>query len=131
MPVEVFLTIITAKDANEHVYTTIFESLDKIEGITGRSITIGTNCITASAKWEISDISRKVDQIRNIKNVIRVDYNKHFKVEIIEPPVKVSEAVSYTIIKDPIGEVNRARIRFLIHCGMERSLNSLGINAES
>jgi hypothetical protein len=75
------------------IYTPIFESLDKIEGIPGRSITIGTNCITASAKWEESDIGRKVDQIRNIENVVRVDYNKRFNVSIIEPTVKVSESV--------------------------------------
>jgi hypothetical protein len=110
MPVqEFFLTIIVDKDVNEDIYRRVFESLDKIDGITERSISVETNCITASAKWEESDISRKVEQIRNIKNVIKVDYNKRVNRSIIEPTVQVLETVSNTTIKDPIGEVNRAR----------------------
>lgn len=50
-----------------------------------------------------------VEKIRNIKNVIRVDYNKRVNRSILEPTVQVSDIVSYTIIKDPIGELNRAQ----------------------
>ena len=41
--------------------------------------------------------------------MIRVDYNKRVNRSILEPTVQVSEIVSYTIIKDPIGELNRAQ----------------------
>lgn len=57
MPVEeFFLTIVIAR-GDEHIYNPVFESLDKINGITGRSISIGTNCMTASAKWEASGVN--------------------------------------------------------------------------
>lgn len=40
---------------------------------------------------------------------MRVDYNKRVNRSILEPTVQVSDIVSYTIIKDPIGELNRAQ----------------------
>jgi hypothetical protein len=39
--------------------------------------TKGTNFINASAEWEESEISRKIEQIQNIENVTILDYNKH------------------------------------------------------
>jgi hypothetical protein len=69
----------------------------------------GANCINASAEWEESEISRKIEEIQDIENVINLNYNKRVKRSILEPSVKVSDVVSHTIIKDPIEEINRAQ----------------------
>jgi hypothetical protein len=61
--------------------------LDKIDGITARSFTKGTNSINASAEWEESEISGKIEQIQNIGHVITLNYNKRVKRNTLEPKV--------------------------------------------
>lgn len=85
----------------------VMESLENIEGLTGYSNTCGTNLVIASAKWKESDVSQKVIQIKNIHGVADVRVNKHVKVNIMEH-IQLSEEISGTLMKDPIGEIMRA-----------------------
>ena len=109
MPIAELSLHIIVDDTDEQILRRVLESLDKIDGITARSFTKGTNSINASAEWEESEISRKIEEIQNIENVTTLNYNKRVKRSILEPSVKVSDVISYTIIKDPIGEINRAQ----------------------
>jgi nitrate reductase NapAB chaperone NapD len=97
MPVTDFSLRIVVDGTDEYTFKSVEESLDKIDGITGRSFSVGTNYMTVSAKWEESDVSRKIEQIRNINNVIKVDYNKSANISILEPTIQVSENVSGTL----------------------------------
>jgi hypothetical protein len=69
--------------------------LDKIDGITARSFTKGTNSINASAEWEESEISRKIEEIQDIENVATLNYNKRVKKSILEPSVRFGYCFLY------------------------------------
>ena len=97
MPVTDFSLHMVVDGTDEYIFKSVLESLNKIDGITGRSFSIGTNYMTVSAKWEESDVSRKIEQIGNIKNVIKVDYNKRANKSILEPTIQASESVSGTV----------------------------------
>src|SRR5437764_9683853 len=106
MPIAEISLHIAIDGTDQNVLKHILESLDETEGITARTFTRETNSINASAEWEESEISKKVEEIQKIDHVIDVKYNKHV-TRCIEETLQLSDNVSFVVIKDPIGEINR------------------------
>lgn len=108
MPVAEISLYMTIDGTDEDIPKLVLESLDKIDGINTRIFTRETNSINASAEWEESEITKKIEEIRNIDHVIDVNYNKHV-TRLIPETLTLSENVSFVAIKDPVGEINRAQ----------------------
>jgi hypothetical protein len=103
---------VIAENINENVHSTIIELLSRIGGISDVNPTSGTNTINALALWNESEVGEKLEEIRGFTGVQDVIIQKSNKAiaRALQENVNVSEHhPSFEIIKDPIGEVNRAK----------------------
>jgi hypothetical protein len=108
---------VIAKNVDENVHSTIAESLNRIQGIGGVNNTPGTNTINALAHWDESEVKEKLEQIRSIAGIQEVivqevivhSSNKAVVRAQLEDTNVSEHRPSFEIIKDPIGEVSRAK----------------------
>jgi hypothetical protein len=102
---------VIAKNVDKNVHSTIIESLNKIGGMSDVNHTSGTNTINALAHWDESEVKEKLEQIRSIAGIQEVIVHSGNKavVRAHREKVNVSDDLSFEFIKDPIGEVSRAK----------------------
>jgi hypothetical protein len=109
------VSFIIVGDVNDDdIYNQIIETVKRMDdnNIITITHTSGTNTVYASANWNKSEIDKKLEQIRNIANVknVSIDKENNFTpINIVENTIKISNHVSWDIVKDPINEINRAK----------------------